>query len=238
MQLEGTIGNITCYKTKDGYLARQKSESKAVNNDRTKENMSEFARAASGAKLIRTTFAGILSDINDFYFTRRLNSEMARVVKADMGNPRGFRNIADGDIGLLQGFEVNTDMALLSALKAPFAVSIDRASGLMKVDFPSLITAQLVAKPEGASHFRLTIAGASIDFTTGDHLMAQNAGEHLPISNEGVTAPSLEVQLPPAGTAPLLLALGVSFYQEVNGQFYLIGNGLYNAVAFVAVSGS
>lgn len=238
MQLEGTLGNFTFYKTKDGYIARLKNESKEITNDRTKENMSEFARAASGAKLIRKTFATIMSDIKDFYFARRLNSEMARVVKADTVSPRGFRNIADGDIELLQGLDVNTDMPLASAFKAPFVASIDRVSGLMKVDFPALITSSLLAKPEGVSHFRLTIAGALIDFNTGDHLVAQMAGEHLLMSKDGVTAASLEVQLPPASTASLILALGVSFYQEVNGQFYLIGDGFYNAVAFVAVSGS
>jgi hypothetical protein len=238
MQLEGTVGNFTFYKTKDGFIARLKSASKEITNDRTKENMSEFARAASGAKLIRKTFASIMSDIKDFYFARRLNSEMARVVKADMVSPRGFRNIADGDIELLQGLDVNTDMPLATAFKAPFVPSIDRATGLMRVDFPALITSSLLAKPEGASHFRLTIAGASINFTTGDHLVAQNAGQYWPMSNEGVVTASLEVQLPAASTAPLFLALGISFYQEVNGQFYLIGDGFYNAVAFVAISGS
>ncbi|SIN73509.1 hypothetical protein [Chitinophaga niabensis] len=238
MQLEGTVGNFTFYKTKDGFIVRLKSQSKAITNDRTKENMSEFGRAASGARLVRKTFASIISDIRDFYFTRRLNSQMARVVKADPVSPRGFRNIADGDIELLQGLDVNTDMPLTTAFKASFVPSIDRASGLMRVDFPALITSSLLAKPQGASHFRLTIAGASIDFTTGYHLVAQHAGQYLIMSNEGVVTTPLEVQLPAASTAPLILALGISFYQEVNGQFYLIGNGSYNAVAFVAVSGS
>jgi hypothetical protein len=35
----------------------------------------------------------------------------------------------------------------------------------------------------------------------------------------------------------LFLALGVEFYQEVNGQMYALKNGAYNPLALVTVSG-
>ena len=41
----------------------------------------------------------------------------------------------------------------------------------------------------------------------------------------------------PASTKPLFLALGVEFYQEVNGQMYPLKNGAYNPLALVQVSG-
>jgi hypothetical protein len=237
-EMAHAIDYIPGNKTIEGDATPQKKKSKEITNDRTKENMQDFALAATGAKLIRQVFGFFLTDSKNSSFNLRLNQEMSRVVKADTVNARGSRNIADGNIGLLQGLEVNTDMPLTSALKAPFEAFIDRARGVAKVDFPSLITTASLNKPKGASHFLLTVAGARIDFVTGDHLYVQNAGKHLLISDEGVTAPSLEVQLPPANTATLILALGISFYDKVNRHFYLIGNGRYNAVAFVAVSGS
>jgi len=39
-------------------------------------------------------------------------------------------------------------------------------------------------------------------------------------------------------TSPLFLVLGVEFYQEVNGTFYPLNSGSYNALAIVAVDGS
>ncbi|MRG45340.1 hypothetical protein GFS24_09445 [Chitinophaga sp. SYP-B3965] len=238
LKFRGTIGDITCCKTKDGFIVRKKREPKAITDDRTKENMREFARAISGASMIRNTFAAIIGDINDYYFGRRLNSQMIKVVKSDAVNLRGFRNISEGGIGLLHGFELNSDKSLCNAFKGQFLASIDRSSGLMKVDFPTLITASLISKPEGASHFRLCITGASIDFNTGNRLVEQKEGEYLPISNEGQIVSSLEVQLLPGSTASLILSLGICFYQEVNGKYHLLGNGHYNAAAFVAVSRS
>jgi hypothetical protein len=40
-----------------------------------------------------------------------------------------------------------------------------------------------------------------------------------------------------ASTKPLFLALGVEFYQEVNGQMYPLKNGAYNPLALVKVDG-
>ena len=41
----------------------------------------------------------------------------------------------------------------------------------------------------------------------------------------------------PNSTKPLFLALGVEFYQEVNGQMYPLKNGAYNPLALVQVDG-
>jgi len=40
-----------------------------------------------------------------------------------------------------------------------------------------------------------------------------------------------------ASTHPLFLALGIEFYQEVNGQMYPLKNGAFNALALVKVDG-
>lgn len=58
--LKGTIGNINFYKSKDGYLAREKTSVNAerIANDpafvRTRENGAEFGRAGRAGKVLRT----------------------------------------------------------------------------------------------------------------------------------------------------------------------------------------
>ena len=54
--LEGRVGRLSFYKTKDGYLAREKggvSKSRILNDPRfarTRENMREFADNAKSSK--------------------------------------------------------------------------------------------------------------------------------------------------------------------------------------------
>ncbi|WP_123846024.1 hypothetical protein [Chitinophaga lutea] len=237
MQLEGTIGNMTFYKSKDGYFARQKAASKTNNSDRTRENMNEFARAVKAGKMIRTAFATIIRDVKDSYITRRLNQSLNQVVKTDTLSARGMRNIIEGDISLLQGFEFNSDMALSSALLAPYTTEINRTTGTLKVGIAPFVPAKLISAPEGATHYRFTIAGAMVNFLNGDQVTAMKASDVLPLANQEAAPLSLEVQVPAASTGALMLALGLSFFQEVNGVHYPVGELLNNALALVAVAG-
>jgi hypothetical protein len=41
----------------------------------------------------------------------------------------------------------------------------------------------------------------------------------------------------PNSTKPLFLAIGLAFYQEVNGQMYSLKNGAFNRPSLVQVSG-
>ena len=56
LKIKGTIGDITFYKTKDGYLVKEKSavEGNRIASDpafqRTRENNSEFGRAGKAGK--------------------------------------------------------------------------------------------------------------------------------------------------------------------------------------------
>ena len=60
IKLDGTIGGITFYKSKDGYLAREKGGVSAdrIKNDpafqRTRENGAEFGRAGKAGKFPKT----------------------------------------------------------------------------------------------------------------------------------------------------------------------------------------
>jgi len=237
MQLQGKLGNVIFVKGKNGKNhARILRPAKEVSSSVIKENNNEFAQAAIGGKLIRTAFAEIIKGMQESLLTQRLSKALRTIVKSDTLNPRGARKISDGDVELLQGFEMNSDVALSTALKAPYSAEIDRASGVLKVEISSFIPGKLLVYPEGATHYKFTIAGAMVDFETRDRLTAQESSGELPLSNVAGESLSLQVQLPPALTAPLMLALGLSFFQEVNGNYTALGAGLHTAISLVAVS--
>ena len=59
IKLEGTIGDITFYKSQDGYLAREKGgiDANRIASDpafqRTRENGSEFGAAGKAGKMLK-----------------------------------------------------------------------------------------------------------------------------------------------------------------------------------------
>ncbi|RST25409.1 hypothetical protein EIZ46_11240, partial [Chryseobacterium lacus] len=70
IKLKGTMGDITFYRTKDGYMAREKTSMTGdrLRNDpafqRTRENMAEFGRAGQAGKYLRRSFQKMLRNVS------------------------------------------------------------------------------------------------------------------------------------------------------------------------------
>ena len=243
IKLKGTIGDITFYKTKDGHLAREKGgiEASRIKNDpafqRTRENGSEFGRAGTAGKILRTSLRSLLINSADGRMVSRLTQAMVKVIQADMISVRGLRNVIDGEAELLTGFEFNIRGKLGTSLFAPFVSVIDRASGAISVDLDSFIPANMIAAPSGTTHYKIISAGAEIDFEAETFVEAHSETAILPWDALATVPISQVNAVTPGSTKPLFLALGVEFYQEVNGQMYALKNGAYNPLALVQVSG-
>ncbi|MBN8832964.1 MAG: hypothetical protein ABS68_07825 [Niastella sp. SCN 39-18] len=244
IKLDGTIGGITFYKSKDGYLAREKggvSADKIANDpafQRTRENGAEFGRAGKAGKVLRTSLRALLQNASDSRMVSRLTTEMLKVVQADTTNTRGQRNVIDGEAELLQGFEFNINGKLGTTLYAPFTAAIDRATGALTVDIPAFVPIHMIAAPGGSTHYKIISAGVEVDFENETYVVDSQDTAIQPWDATATAAISLANAVTAASTHPLFLALGIEFYQEVNGQMYPLKNGAYNALALVQVSGS
>ena len=243
IKLDGTIGGITFYKSKDGYLAREKggvSADKIANDpafQRTRENGAEFGRAGKAGKVLRTSLRALLQNASDSRMVSRLTTEMLKVVQADTTNPRGLRNVIDGEAEMLQGFEFNINGKLGTTLYAPFTGTIDRVTGALTVDIPAFVPINMIAAPGGTTHYKILAAGVEVDFENETYIVDDNSSAILPWDATASAALNLVNNVTAASTHPLFLVLGIEFYQEVNGQMYPLKNGAYNALAIVQVSG-
>ena len=241
IKLKGTIGDITFYKTQDGHLAREKGgiDASRIKNDpafqRTRENGSEFGRAGKAGKVLRTALRALLLNSADSRMVSRLTQAMVKVIQADMISERGLRNVIDGEAELLVGFEFNVRGKLGTSLFAPFVATIDRVAGEITVTLDPFVPANMIAAPSGTTHFKIISAGAEIDFEAETFIETHSESAILPW-DATATAPINQVNaVTPASTKPLFLALGVEFYQEVNGQMYPLKNGAFNPLSVVKV---
>ena len=243
IKLDGTIGDITFYKSQDGYLAREKGGVSAdrIANDpnfqRTRENGEEFGRAGKAGKMLRTSIRGLLQNVADGRMVGRLTQEMVKVLQADVTSVRGKRNIIDGEAELLEGFEFNIRSKLGTTLFAPFTAVIDRVAGTLNVVVASFIPINMVAAPGGSTHFKLMSAGAAVDFENETFEVDTNETAQMPLNSIATAVINLSNSVTANSTNPLFLALGIEFYQEVNGVKYSLKNGSYNALSLVKVNG-
>lgn len=243
VQLTGSIGNLTFYKTKDGFLARQRGggiSKGRMNSDpkfaRTLENLSEFGRANQAAKLLRTALRHLLVKKADRFMSRRLSSAMMEVLHSDPGNDRGSRVVQEGDLGKLKRFEFNQNGKVFSSFYVQFVASIDRATGVFTIDMPAFAPNTMVVRPEGATHFKLKIAATLVDFLNSNYLLNSTESAEIDVRATQQDAMLLTAQLPPALEGPLLLALCIDYFQLVNGKMYSLENGAFNGIAIVEVN--
>lgn len=244
LPIEGTLGNITFYKTKDGYMVKEKSTVSAskIANDpayaRTRENMAEFGRAGKSAKVLRTVLGAVIHGSTDGRMVSRLTKLMLEVIKMDQTSTRGQRNVIDGEAQLLEGFEFNSNGKLSTTLLAPFTGSINRVSGEAAVNIPAFVPAKMLAVPGGATHYKIRSGAAWIDFENETGALVEAQSGYLPIDNLFTTVLNLTMQLPAASTHPLFLVLNLEFVQDINGIRYLLQNGAFNACTIVKVDGN
>ncbi|WP_284653541.1 hypothetical protein [Flavobacterium terrisoli] len=241
IKLKGTIGDITFYKTQDGHLAREKGgiDANRIANDpnfqRTRENGSEFGRAGKAGKLLRTALRPLLINSADSRMVSRLTQAMVKVIQADMTSVRGLRNVIDGEAELLFGFEFNIRGKLGTSLYAPFVGAIDRVSGEITVDIASFIPANMIAAPSGTSHFKIISGGAEVDFEAETYVVSTSETAILPWDGTATAVISQTNAVTANSTKPLFLALGIEFYQEINGQMYPLKNGAFNPLSIAKV---
>lgn len=241
--LKGTLGNITFYKSKDGYLARQKGTltAKRIATDpafqRTRENNAEFGRAGLAGKILRSSIRPFLQNASDSKMVSRLTREMLKVIQADATNTRGLRNVIDGEAALLEGFDFNIGGKLSTTFFAPFTATIDRVAGTLIIDIPSFVPANMVTVPGGTTHFRINSAGVEIDFEQKVYTLDSNSTADMLWDNLPAAVITLTNTITPASAHPLFLVLGIDFFQMVNGSLYPLKSGAFNALSLVKVAG-
>ncbi len=241
IKLEGTIGDISFYKSKDGYLAREKSgiDADRIKNDpafqRTRENGSEFGRAGKAGKLIRTAFRSLLLKTSDSKITSRLTKQLMTVLQSDQTNIRGERVVPEGNLELIQGFNFNAEGRLEATLYAPYEVAFDRAAGSASINVPEFIPSNSLGYPQGATHLKMVAAVSEVNFSSDEFTYSMAESAELEISNEVVGPVQLELAINANTEEILLIVFGIDFYQSVNGQMYAMKNGGYNCLALVEI---
>ncbi|WP_293894433.1 hypothetical protein [Flavobacterium sp.] len=236
IKIQGTLENLTFYKTADGQLVRTKGgvSKNRIKNDpafkRTRENGMEFAESAHAGKLMRTAVGTMLFHAKDRRLSSRMLGIMAQIKNLDTTSIRGERKVSEG-LGtaegrlLLKGFDFNVHAAFGSVLYVP--LSLDTPSG--KVTFTDFIPAEQIMFPEGATHFSMRSAFVNLDFETGVYETTISPLENRALDNS-LTTLTLTPSAPATGSGTAIYVLLIEFFQEVNGVQYTLNNGNYNVL--------
>ena len=241
LKIEGTLDELTFYKSQDGHLVKTKGGVSAnriasdPNFQRTRENNSEFGSMAQAGKLLRNVVRTLMMTASDNRITARLTQLMSIIKNLDTTSIRGSRSVGVGiadplALAQLKNFNFNISAILSSILYKPYLVT--PATGV--IDITGLVPVNDIAFPSGATHLSIRGAFAVIDFANNTSEIEYTNVENLPIDGT-VTTVTLTPAGVPAGAGTKLYFLAIEFFQEVNGVQYSMKNGSYNSLSIVEV---
>lgn len=243
LKLAGRLGDISFYKAVYGYLARTKTgvDRKTVLTDprfqRTRENAQEFGRAAKGGKLLRNAIRPLLIQAKDTMTVQRLTQKFMKVLQADALNRRGMRRVTDGDMELLNGFDFNIQAKLNSILQIRHHTTFNREGGIAILHLQRYNPKRDINAPKGTSHFKIVFGAAALNFEQLKFIFDKAEGGMHSYDGQEIPLNTMACNLLPNLTLPIVMVLGILFYQEVNGTFNILDNGRFNALGVVGSEG-
>jgi hypothetical protein len=243
VQIEGTMGNLTFYKSQDGMMVKEKSavSKERIMNDphyrRTRENMAEFGNAAASSKMLMEAVHSFIKTASDNRVSSRLNQAMKKVLLEDKFSARGARNVAAGiktDKGksMLKQFNFNKFSNLGSVLHKQIILS--PVTGTITINDVNPVND--IVGPKGASHVTLSCVFVTVEFATGKYYTEYSEPVELALDNTLSNVQLIPDEVPtltPDTTSFYLIKM--EFYQEVNGEKYSLNNENFNCVEILDV---
>jgi len=241
VSFQGTYEDMTFYKKEGKNYVRKKSgvSKERIANDpnyvRTRENMNEFSLNISSGKMLRLSLGSLVFKAKDARLSNRLMQTMSKIKNLDSTSARGERSVSNGIATAegkqyLIGFDFNSNAPLDSVLFANY--TLDTATG--EIAIASIIPADQLRFPEGATNVEFQCGVLNIDFATGLTDLVLSPPNNLLLNMTQSSISMIPASMPTGAGVTVYLFI-VTFFQEINGVPYSLKNEEYNVLHIVDV---
>ncbi len=242
LQMLGPTQNMSIYRKRNGeYGLRRKGGptakrfAKDPNYAQARINTSEFGQAAKGSALIRRAFRAMMPKVANDELHSRLTKVCKDVINSDAVHERGSRMLMNGDLSLLREFNFNPAGKFGLIVRMPFKSTIDRAAGTVRIGMPAFAPADIIQFPKHATHARLKMGVAVINFGEETFTFAAACSSPIPKGKKPVNPENITVQIPAGTSDPLFIAMAVEFLILEKGDFIPVLNSQFNLMQLTGV---
>jgi hypothetical protein len=124
-----------------------------------------------------------------------------------------------------------------NTLQISFQTVINPVSGIILLTLNSFRPITDIKVPTGTTHFKILFGAAALNFETIKFLFSHKDSGILSYDGNAVSIDTIFIKLSPNLSWPIFLVLGIEFYQEVNGAYYSLEDGAFNALGIIEVVG-
>jgi len=241
LKFRGSIEDLTFIETPNGIFVKKKPKKykdKIMNSPKsqgTRENMQELNNYSKGGKLLKEGFMEVYQEVKIGKSHNKVMSMAAAIKNQDKIHPKGWKSIATGILteegkSKLTGFDFNHLAPLGKLLGKKY--SLDKTTGTLEIN--SLIPFSELQSPEEANKAGFQLFCSNLDFEAG---ISNTTSSNETIISLDNTPHNISLSLPslPEGTGINVFVLKLVYYQEINGQYYMLYNQEYRSARIIGV---
>lgn len=212
--LRGGVGPIA-YRTFNGSLIVQSKPGRGnvKQTSNTKKSASDFGRASSLAKAIRHSLYPILQNHSDSAFYRRFTAKVNAATQDGNPQPKGSRNLIDGNLSLLENIDCNTASPYADYCNLSPVLSVSDSRQLTIV-LPEFSVLEHIIAPADATHAVLAFLVTVVNSNTSSQSHAELFKLELSLTNSDIPAQQWITQVLPE--AQLIVVASAVFYYRNN----------------------
>ena len=187
----------------------------------------EFGRACKTSGLIHQALRPLIQEDKDCRNYGKLTQRLMMIQQSDMTNEWGQRTVQDGQLSLLEGYDLNCRKSLFNMFPMRIATDINGMTGICRITAPSFVPQDMLRYEGDPSHVRFSIAACCFDFPSGWYSFRLQHSNYLPVRDQ--VSLQLMTMVDVQDKRPVFLLLGVAFYNAVNKHYHLsrTAGGLY-----------
>jgi hypothetical protein len=179
----------------------------------------DFSRVAKCSKLIRDAFHKELFNLREAQLENRLFARVYDALRQDTALTVGSHKLVSNQLGLLEGFEFNNRKRLPRIFNGEYHVTINRRDGLCVLEVPYFDPVYDLRWDGRVTHFKLVAAAAVLDFRGMKYQTFADESDYLNVQQ--LSAATLLMPLPVKTRRPILVVMGIAYYQFVGSRYFL-----------------
>jgi len=130
--------------------------------------------------------------------------------------------------------ELNGKAPLGSTLLSDPEITLDTANEQVNITV-SYVPFRDIVPPAGATHALLMATASGLNFDAGKQMAKTSGSAYFPVASTNTESPQIILDYDADFGSHLAVGIGVHFFQDVNGSYYPLKNGAYNAVQVAKV---
>ncbi|MET3112956.1 hypothetical protein AAKU52_000675 [Pedobacter sp. CG_S7] len=220
-KFKGNIGGLTYRIVNGKTIVQSKPAARTVKQtESTKASQNDFSLGSNRAKILRLVLSPLIKGLQDKAMVNRLTTAVAAVVRSNITLPAGFRDLEDGQLGLLEGFEFNVHSPFADRCKANLRMEQNSLAGF-KISIAPFEVKKAIVFPGLATGCTFRVLLAAINFKENRYQYCGTAELNIPVDRDAVPATEwvFVENLPP--DCLFIAACSMEFF----------GNGLFEPIS-------